>query len=87
MAVAPHVTPVSEHFLADAELIAMDAVAEAAAVLNGQSAALLAAAASGNAPEIEARLWLCRRALLAAISSWREVTPAHSPNANAEGAR
>lgn len=62
--------------LPDAQLIACDAVVDFASVLCSESAALLAAAASADVAAVEARLWTCRRALTAAISTWREAVPA-----------
>lgn len=61
--------------LSDAQLIACDAVVDFASILCGESAALLAAAASADVAATEARLWTCRRTLAAAIESWREAVP------------
>ncbi len=57
----------------DARLIAADAVLEYASIMNAETAALIAAAASGDPAAIEARLWTCRRTLTAAILAWREA--------------
>ena len=59
----------------DAQLLAADAVLEYASLLNAECAALIAAAAAGDAAEIEARLWMARRTLQAAIKTWREACP------------
>lgn len=61
--------------MTEAEFLAIDAVLEYACVLNGEAAALIAAASSGQSAEIEARLWTCRRILTAAIEAWREAAP------------
>lgn len=67
---------ICEHVASEAELIALDVVVDFASALCGESAALLAAAASADVAATEARLWTCRRTLSAAIESWREAVPA-----------
>lgn len=67
----------------DAELLAADIVREFAFVLAREADALLTAAEDANTPEVEARLWTCRRCLSVAITSWREAVPALA----GEGAR
>jgi hypothetical protein len=60
----------------DAELLAADIVREFAFVLSREADALLSAAEDANTPQVEARLWSCRRCLSVAIKSWREAVPA-----------
>jgi hypothetical protein len=62
----------------DAQIQAFDAVLELASMLSVESAALIAASASGDIAATEARLWTCRRTLAAAITSWREAVPRSS---------
>lgn len=60
----------------DAELLALDFVNEIAATFCSLSAALVAATARADVAATEAALWSMRRALTAAIVSWREAIPA-----------
>jgi hypothetical protein len=60
----------------DRQLIALDFVGEVAATLCQLSTALVAATACADAAAVEVRLWELRRALTAAIASWREAVPA-----------
>lgn len=59
----------------DRELIASDAVLEAAIVLERQAKALREAASAAHLPATEAQLWACKRVLAFACRSWREVVP------------
>jgi hypothetical protein len=69
----------------DGELIAADAVLEAAIVLAREAEALREAASAAHLPATEIQLWKCKRVLAFACRTWREVVPARSSGGDCNG--
>lgn len=68
----------------DRELLACDFVAEMAQHLVMLASTMLASACAADVAAIEADLWRMRRALVAAIETWRDTVPGLSDDGGAD---